>query len=523
MTKISNYPHKNVLCLKSLNTKFRREMIKNNYNPDDTFKKLKGIGVDVCDLTIQNLSKINQYRLVIIICHHIKSQDIDALVLGDNTLLPVDVFVHAISTEFTGLLDLAICQSREMAYEIKALSKYPDALKIQYAEEQSDVEFRCFIYPDLLKNFSFDPIDNYRERYRDAYRGAIEAAEREQKKRVKDPNSLPEGTKLGTIDSSTSEKRVSVSSQKFVRRNYSFPLYVCLHYDLEKEEIDTVIKEQNHDADDLVKIGKLKPIQKEDEVKIKLSMLDHHKHTTDLITVCDSPSTFTKTLTICEEYQKAIFDVLVTENYSDNEFWSRVEVFKDSQGLIEPFCIKHTILTEEQYTRKIDVSILFGQKSFTGAPKTDIIEPDSEYLDLKYFTRFDTLEKQNLLRDILKETAKKIDVDAGRDWVALYIAYSFYSDKLKLGKRYVNFFTDIESLLPDTLTKIRLDETGDKRYRSYTESLAGECGKWFIEDDCLPSMNEWKSCNYRYRVTDDRKRKVQHLVADIHKKLKQKQ
>ena len=143
------------------------------------------------------------------------------------------------------------------------------------------------------------------------------------------------------------------------------------------------------------------------------------------------------------------------------------------------------------------------------------------YLDMIYFTDFDTLEKQKVLRDVLRETAKKIDVDAGRDWVSVYIAYSFYRDTLKLTKRYVDFFTDIESLLPDTLTKIKKDEKGDKRYRSYTESLSGECEKWYVDSNCLPSINVWKSSNCRYGVTDDRKREVQQLVTEIYKKMKQ--
>ena len=222
MTKISNYPHKDVLCLISLTTDIRRRMIENDYNPDDAIKKLKGIGVDVCDLSIQSLSKIEQYKVVIIICHHIKSQDNDALVLSDNTHLPVDVFVQAISTEFTGLLDLAICQSREMAYEIKALSKNPDALKIQYAEEATDVEFRlCFIYSGLLKNFSFNPIDDYKQRYRKAYLEAIEEAEKEQKEKVKDPNSLPEGTKLGTNE--------TVTMPYEMEKEKDYPITVYIH------------------------------------------------------------------------------------------------------------------------------------------------------------------------------------------------------------------------------------------------------------------------------------------------------
>ena len=243
MTKSSIIPHKNVLCLICLTTEIRQKMIENNYNPDNAIKKLKGIGVDVCNLSIQNLSKINQYKLVIIICHHRKSQDIDALVLSDNTLLPVDGFVHAISTEYTGLLDLAICQSKEMAYEIKALSKYPNALKIQYAEEETDVEFRlCYIYPDLMKSFSFEPTENYRERYREAYQEAVQYAI---EKQTMDPSSLLEGTKLGT---NSIFKKASIGAPTFAERNTPFLITIIIHKYRDKEFIKAQISGSQEDA-----------------------------------------------------------------------------------------------------------------------------------------------------------------------------------------------------------------------------------------------------------------------------------
>lgn len=506
---------KTVLFLISLSQNKIQEIEEKGVNYELFLKTIQGYShVEVHETISEKLlNKASSYKVVVIVGHQVNG----SIEIADGSLFPMSKIAQALPPQFNGYLHVAVCGSSSIRNEIKL--RCPDS-RVRTSNRVTQLELQFLIYSQLLSHtdLSKETFDYWYESHRDYIK------EIQKRKNPEDLAKFPCATKLGTIDSSASEKRVSVSSQKFVRRNYIFPIYVCLHYDFEKEEIEAVIKEQNHDADDLVKIGKLKAIPQKDEVKIKLSMLDHHKHTTDLITVCDSPSTFTKTITICEEYQKAIFDVLVTENYSDNEFWSRVEVFKDCQRLIEPFCIKHTILTEEQYTRKIDVNILLGQKRYTGAPKSEIIELDSEkYLDLKYFTSFNTLEKQNVLRNTLREVAKKIDVDAGRDWVPVYIAYSFYSGKLKLVKRYVNFFTDIESLMPNTLTKIRQNETGDKRYRSYTESLAGECGNWFIKDNSLPSMNEWKSSDYRYSVTDDRKREVQQLVAEIHKKLKREQ
>ena len=277
MTKISNCPHKDELCLISLTTDLRKKMTNKGYDPDDAIKKLKDIGVDVCDLTIQSLSKINQYRLVIIICHHIQSQDIDALVLSDNTLLPVDVFVNAISKEFTGLLDLAICQSKEMAYAIKALSKFSDSIRIQYAEDETDVEFRlCYIYPDLLKYFSFDPIENYRERYRNTYLGAIELAEREQKERGKDINSLPEGTKLGeSSESSNDSVNTSVFMPEKVTRGEFFQLQIKMHLDINTGTLyfDDAKGNDPNTAQRKKNVA-IKDINKGDELLLNLCFLD---------------------------------------------------------------------------------------------------------------------------------------------------------------------------------------------------------------------------------------------------------
>ena len=332
MTKISNCPLKDVLCLISLTTDIRLKMIENGYNPDDAIKKLKGIGVDVCDLTIQNLSKINQYRLVIIICHHIQSQDIDALVLSDNTLLPVDVFVNAISKEFTGLLDLAICQSKEMAYAIKALSKFSDSIRIQYAEDETDVEFRlCYIYPDLLKIFSFDPIDDYKERYIEAYRKAVQYAIRRQNEGVKDPNSLPEGTKLGGGESSGDVKTTIYSPLRVVRGE-CFSILVAMHFDadngtlfIDRRRNDPSLKGEEPREHNVV----LNNVHYGDELSIKMSFEDATKYLTDHIWVNnDNP----KHITISDKLELE-FEVFVDAEYPYSYFKAILEYIKDGHCL----------------------------------------------------------------------------------------------------------------------------------------------------------------------------------------------
>lgn len=147
---------------------------------------------------------------------------------------------------------------------------------------------------------------------------------------------------------------------------------------------------------------------------------------------------------------------------------------------------------------------------------------DYDFVNLEFFdpNKFNSLEKQNCLRNILKEAMKKMDMESGMDSIAIFIAYLYYIDKLVNIKKYTLLFTDIEGLMPGILPKVAENEKGDKRYRKYTESLATETKKWFISNECLPPMNEWTSNEYKYLVDDDRRRRIQELVKSIYSGLK---
>ena len=157
------------------------------------------------------------------------------------------------------------------------------------------------------------------------------------------------------------------------------------------------------------------------------------------------------------------------------------------------------------------------------AEEAVVAEEAVELVDLKFFDarKFGTMERQQKLRQLLRGVLPKMDVDSGRDWVALYIAYHYYVKRLFIMKGYSDFFTDIERLLPGVLTKVKREEAkGDKRYKSYTEALASESGNWFIVDECLPEMAEWRSSKYNYRVDDGRRGRIQNLVREIYQGLK---
>ena len=150
-------------------------------------------------------------------------------------------------------------------------------------------------------------------------------------------------------------------------------------------------------------------------------------------------------------------------------------------------------------------------------------EEDYEYVDFVFFDdrRLSTMESQIAFRRILKSVLPRMDVDSGRDWVAVYIAYHYYIGREFIMKGQSDFFKDIDALLPGVLTKVNDQETsGDKRYKAYSDLLRLECPKWFILDECLPPMREWTSKRFEYQVDDTRRRRIQQLVKDIYQGLK---
>ena len=150
-------------------------------------------------------------------------------------------------------------------------------------------------------------------------------------------------------------------------------------------------------------------------------------------------------------------------------------------------------------------------------------DEDYEYVDFVFFDdrRLSTMESQMAFRRILKSVLPRMDVDSGRDWVAVYIAYHYYIGREFIMKGQSDFFRDIDALLPGVLTKVNNQETsGDKRYKAYSDLLRLECPKWFILDECLPPMQEWTSKRFEYQVDDTRRRRIQQLVKDIYQGLK---
>ena len=149
-------------------------------------------------------------------------------------------------------------------------------------------------------------------------------------------------------------------------------------------------------------------------------------------------------------------------------------------------------------------------------------DEDYEFVDFSFFEdkHFCTMEGQEKLRRILKSVLPRMDADNGRDWIAVYIAYHYYIGREFIMKGQSDFFKDIDGLLPGVLTKVNYEETGDKRYKAYSDLLRLECPKWFILDECLPPMQEWTSKRFEYQVDETRRKRIQQLVKDIYQGLK---
>lgn len=173
---------------------------------------------------------------------------------------------------------------------------------------------------------------------------------------------------------------------------------------------------------------------------------------------------------------------------------------------------------KDLYTKSIfqivkEISALLNSQTCVEAAT----QTTSQCISLRFFTSFNTTAKQETLRQAISSVTSRMDVNAGRDWVAVYVAYCFHTGCLKLIKRYADFFHDIDLLMPGLLANVKASNSNYDRYKSLSESLAGECKNWFICNGCLPPHTEWSSLQYRYCVADDRRRLVHELAASLSK------
>lgn len=153
--------------------------------------------------------------------------------------------------------------------------------------------------------------------------------------------------------------------------------------------------------------------------------------------------------------------------------------------------------------------------------QADSISAVFEPVELKFFDarRYNSDEKQMLLRKLMLDTARKIDVNNGRDWFCLYAAERYSQGCLGSKQGYVDFFSDIEKLAPEVLKKINQAETGYKRYKDYAELLSREVENWFVFNKCLPPINELL---YQPKFGCDRDvfMRYSQVIKDLSKRMK---
>lgn len=141
---------------------------------------------------------------------------------------------------------------------------------------------------------------------------------------------------------------------------------------------------------------------------------------------------------------------------------------------------------------------------------------------LQFFdmVQFGSEEKQPKLIAMLKEVAQQIDINSGRGWFCIYAGYRYYKQQLAVSGGYVDFFADIEALVPDLLTKIDAAKVGEPRYHNYTQLLGREASAWYMDGKKLPPLNEITSWKDRFDGDKNRYATSAKIIIDVYKRLK---
>ena len=139
---------------------------------------------------------------------------------------------------------------------------------------------------------------------------------------------------------------------------------------------------------------------------------------------------------------------------------------------------------------------------------------------LRFFdmVTFGSEEKQPKLIAMLREVAMQIDTTSGRGWFCIYAGYRYYKQQLAVKGGYADFFTDMEALVPDMLTKI--DTKGEARYHNYTQLLGREASAWYMDGKKLPPLNEITVWKNRFNGDKNRFAANAKIIIDVYKRLK---
>ena len=100
----------------------------------------------------------------------------------------------------------------------------------------------------------------------------------------------------------------------------------------------------------------------------------------------------------------------------------------------------------------------------------------------------------------------------------MYAAERYAKDCLSSKLEYVEFFSDIETLLPGMLKKISPSASGYKRYKAYSELLRREAENWFVLNGSLPPINEMVY-KIAFGCTEDQFRRYSIIIKDLYRQM----
>ena len=133
---------------------------------------------------------------------------------------------------------------------------------------------------------------------------------------------------------------------------------------------------------------------------------------------------------------------------------------------------------------------------------------------------FGSKEKQPKLIAMLREVAQQINTTSGRGWFCIYAGYRYFKQQLAVMGGYTDFFTDMEALVPDMLTKIDTTKKGEARFHNYAQLLGREASAWYMDGKKLPPLNEITVWKERYRGDKNRYATNAQMIIDVYKRLK---
>ena len=105
-------------------------------------------------------------------------------------------------------------------------------------------------------------------------------------------------------------------------------------------------------------------------------------------------------------------------------------------------------------------------------------------------------------------------------YFSIIIYNRYYKKQLGTKKEYVKFFSDIEALVPSCLKNIDISQKGDKRYHNYTQTLSTEVMSWYMDDGCLPKLNEISLFAHKFKGTNEQFKNGMLTIKEIYRLFK---